>query len=395
MPTTTTAVHARTRIQSVDLLRGLVMIVMALDHVRDFFYLGACCGDPSNPATTTVALYLTRFVTHFCAPVFVLLAGTSAYLWGASRQRTRGQLSRFLATRGLWLIAIEITVVRFAILFNLDYTQQFLQVIWAIGWSMIALAALVFLPRGAIVTFAIVTIAGHNLLDGIGPTPFQSIVRGPGSLDAGDWLWSIVHVPNPPIIYPLVPWIGVMALGFALGPVIRRDEGSRRRALLTIGTAMAIAFIGIRALNGYGDPSPWSPQRSTVFTALSFLNTTKYPPSLSFLLMTLGPALVLLALVDRARGPVVRFVTTYGRVPFFYYVLHFYLIHALALAAAALTGFDIDRFRTFPFFFPPEYGFSLPVVYLIWIGVVLALYVPCRWFANVKARRTEAWLSYL
>jgi len=293
------------------------------------------------------------------------------------------------------LIAIEITVVRFAILFNLDYTQQFLQVIWAIGWSMIALAALVFLPRGAIVTFAIVTIAGHNLLDGIGPTPFQSIVRGPGSLDAGDWLWSIVHVPNPPIIYPLVPWIGVMALGFALGPVIRRDEGSRRRALLTIGTAMAIAFIGIRALNGYGDPSPWSPQRSTVFTALSFLNTTKYPPSLSFLLMTLGPALVLLALVDRARGPVVRFVTTYGRVPFFYYVLHFYLIHALALAAAALTGFDIDRFRTFPFFFPPEYGFSLPVVYLIWIGVVLALYVPCRWFANVKARRTEAWLSYL
>jgi uncharacterized membrane protein len=394
-PNMAVPVGARPRIGSVDLLRGLVMIVMALDHVRDFFHQGACCADPANPATTTVALFFTRWVTHFCAPVFVLLAGTGAYLYGSSRNRTRGQLARFLVSRGLWLIAMELTVVRFALLFNLDYTQLFLQVIWAIGWSMLVLAALVFLPMRAIVALAVVTIAGHNLLDGIGPAPYQSIIRGPAALDAGAWIWSILHVPNPPIIYPLVPWVGVMALGYALGAVFRKDAAARRRTLLTIGAGLTAGFVVVRAINGYGDPSPWSPQRSPLFTAFSFLNTTKYPPSLSFLLMTLGPSLVLLALVDRARAPVVQFLTTYGRVPFFYYVLHFYLIHALALVAAMLTGFDVAQFRVLPFLFPPTYGFSLSVVYLIWIAVVLALYVPCRWFASLKARRTDPWMSYL
>lgn len=383
----------RARIESVDLLRGIVMIVMALDHVRDFFYKGACCADPTNPATTTVALFFTRWVTHFCAPTFVLLAGTSAYLYGT--RRSRRELARFLATRGLWLIVIELTVVRFAILFNLDYTQQFLQVIWAIGWSMIVLAALVFLPMSVMAGLAIVMIGTHNLFDGLGPTPYQSIIRGAASMDAGDWIWSVLHVPNPPIIYPLVPWVGVMALGYALGPLLRLEGAQRRRALVGIGLALTAAFVVIRAINGYGDPSRWSPQPRAISTALSFLNTSKYPPSLLFLLMTLGPTIALLGLFDRARGPAARFITTYGRVPFFYYVLHFYVIHALALVAAALTGYDPDQFRTLPFLFPNTYGFSLGVVYLVWAAVVLALYLPCRWFAGLKARRTDAWLSYL
>jgi uncharacterized membrane protein len=384
----------RTRLDSLDLVRGLVMVIMALDHVRDFFHHDALLYDPTDLTRTTPLLFFTRWITHLCAPTFVFLAGLGAWLYG-SRGRSRGEVARFLLSRGVWLVVIELTLVRFALCFNFDYNFLFLQVIWAIGWSMVALAGLVFLPRWAVLAVGVVMIAGHNVLDGMGPAPFASVTPGTPPLSIGDWLWSVVHVPNPPVIYPLIPWIGVMAVGYGLGPVAQLEPVRRRRLFVQLGLALTAGFIVLRAVNRYGDPAPWSTQPSLVYTVLAFLNTSKYPPSLLYLLMTLGPALVLLGLFDRAPGPIARFFITFGRVPFFFYILHFYLIHLLALAAAALTGFDVRQFLTMPFLFPPEYGFSLGVAYLVWLGVVLALYWPCRWFAALKARRSEAWLSYL
>ncbi len=384
----------RSRLDSLDLVRGLVMVIMALDHVRDFFHHDALLYDPTDLARTTPVLFFTRWITHLCAPGFVFLAGMGAYLY-QSRGRTRGGVARFLVSRGLWLIVIEVTVVRFALFFNFDYNFLFLQVIWAIGWSMIVLAALIFLPPRAILAIGGMMIVGHNLLDGMGPAPYASITPNAPPMSTGDWIWSVLHVPNPPVLYPLIPWVGVMAVGYALGPMARRDPARRRRGFIQLGTALIVAFMVLRLVNSYGDPSPWSAQGAPAYTVLSFLNTSKYPPSLLYLLMTLGPALVLVGLFDRPLGPAARFLVTFGRVPFFFYILHFYLIHLLALAAAALMGFDVRRFLTMPFSFPLEYGFSLGVAYLVWIGVVLALYLPCRWFAAVKARRSDAWLSYL
>ena len=374
-------------------MRGLVMVIMALDHVRDFFHHDALIYDPTDLTQTTPAVFLTRWITHLCAPAFVFLAGMGAYLYG-TRGRSRTEVARFLVTRGLWLVVVELTLVRFALFFNFDYNFMFLQVIWAIGWSMVLLAGLIFLPQRVLLVLAVLVIAGHNLLDGIGPAPFSSFSDGAPPLTAGDWIWSVIHVPNPPIIYPLVPWFAVMALGYTLGPVARMEVATRRRIFLQLGLALSAAFIAFRALNGYGDPSRWSQQSSPVYTVFSFLNTTKYPPSALYLLMTLGPTLILVSLFDRTPGPVARFFITYGRVPFFFYILHFYVIHLLALAAGALSGFDVRQFFTIAFLFPREYGYSLGVAYLVWIGVVLALYLPCRWFAGVKARRSEAWLSY-
>ena len=385
---------ARRRLDSLDLVRGLVMVIMALDHVRDFFHHDALLYDPTDLGRTTPVLFFTRWITHLCAPAFVLLAGMGAYLYG-SRGRTRGEVARFLLTRGLWLVVVEVTLVRFALFFNFDYNFFFLQVIWVIGWSMVALAGLIFLPLRAIAGVGIAMIVGHNLLDGMGPAPFSSFAPGAKPLSAGDWLWSVVHVPNPPVIYPLIPWIGVMAVGYTLGAPARGDRARRRREFIRLGLALTAAFVALRAINGYGDPAPWTGQASPVYTLLSFLNTTKYPPSLLFLLMTLGPALVLLGLFDRTPGPIARFFITFGRVPFFFYILHFYLIHLLALVAAAWTGFDVRQFLVMPFSFPQEYGFSLGVAYMVWIGVVLVLYWPCRWFGELKARKTDAWLSYL
>jgi uncharacterized membrane protein len=384
----------RTRLDALDVVRGLVMVIMALDHARDYFHADALLYDPTDLTRTTPVLFLTRWITHLCAPAFVLLAGMGGYLYGA-RGRSRAEVSRFLLTRGLWLVVVELTLVRFALFFNLDYSMVFLQVIWAIGWSMVVLAGLVFVPPRLVLAFAVVMIAGHNLLDGLGPAPFSSIDKGPTSLSIGDWIWSVLHVANPPVIYPLIPWIGVMALGYALGPITRLEPLRRRGIFLRLGLGLTAGFIVLRAINGYGDPVPWETQRSPMYTVLSFLNTSKYPPSLLYLLMTLGPTFVLLSVLDRAPGPLARFFTVYGRVPFFYYILHFYLIHLLALAAAAMTGFHPRDFLTLALFFPKGYGFSLAVTYLVWLGVVLALYLPCRWFAEVKARRSEGWLSYL
>jgi uncharacterized membrane protein len=376
------AVVARPRLAAVDLLRGIVMVVMTLDHVRDFF--SSVRFEATDLDQTTAALFLTRWVTHFCAPTFVLLAGVSAFLAGKKRRST-AELSRFLVTRGLWLVVLELTVVRVGWFFDLDFTRFALQVIWAIGMSMVVLAALVFLPTAAVAVFGVGMIATHNLLDGVRPERFGDLA----------WLWYVLHVPHLPVIYPLIPWIGVMAAGYGLGALLSREVAERRRLLLLIGVGMTLAFVVLRAVNRYGDPSPWSTQASAGFTLLSFLNTTKYPPSLLFLLMTLGPAIAALPVLERRTGPVARFFLVFGRVPLFYYVLHLYLIHALAIAVAAMTNASAGALFTIFAAFPPEHGFGLPVVYLVWVVVVATLYAPSRWFAGVKARRRDVWLSYL
>jgi uncharacterized membrane protein len=408
-PLTSSIATARPRLDSIDFVRGLVMVIMALDHVRDFFNLDARFFDPTDLTRTTPALFFTRWITHFCAPTFVFLAGTGAYLW-AARGRTPRQLSGFLVSRGLWLIVVELTLVTVGWTFNFTWNFVGLQVIWVIGWSMIVLAALSRLPIRVIAAIGIIMIAGHNLLDGIHPQPLLggatagALPFGGGVLSgalspnatAWDWLWSFLHVFNPPVAYPLIPWAGVMAAGYAFGTLVQRPAQERQRLFVRIGLGLSAGFIALRWLNVYGDPAPWSVQPDAVYTLLSFLNTSKYPPSLLYLLMTLGPSIALLGLVDRASGPVVRFFVVYGRVPFLYYVVHLYLIHGLTLVAASLTGQALpSQLRVFFLFYPKTFGFSLGTVYLIWIGVVLALYPLCRWFAGLKARRKDAWLSYV
>jgi uncharacterized membrane protein len=388
----TIATSNRARLESIDVVRGVIMIIMAIDHTRDFF--GIPGQNPTNLATTTVALFLTRWITYFCAPVFFLLTGTGACL--AGRRRTPGQLSRFLITRGLWLIFLEIVVLRcFSYQFNVDYRMTMLIVIWALGWALITLAVLVHLPMYIVTAFGVVMIAGHNLLDSVNLT-------GP--------IWSILHQPgfvlNTPdhvvfVAYPLIPWIGVTALGYSLGQVYGWESSRRRSFLMRLGLGLIVAFLAIRGLNIYGDPSPWAPQKTAVFTVLSFLNTTKYPPSLLFLLMTLGPALIFLSLVDRGTPLVLRPALVIGKVPFFYYLLHFPLIHLLAVAVcyerygSAHWMFESPDLGNYPFTAPPGWGFSLGAVYLVWAIVVIAMYPLCRWFAALKQRRNDAWLSYL
>ncbi len=381
------------RIDSIDLLRGLAMVVMALDHVRDFFTNVRF--DPLDLSQTTLYLFLTRWITHHCAPVFVFLAGTGAFLY-LSRGRSRGELAKFLMSRGLWLVFLELTVVRFAWLFNLDYSFAFVQVIWVIGWSMVALSGLIYLPRTGLALVSIGMIALHNLTDAIDPGIFGPLA----------WLWKILHVQGVImwgegntffVIYPLIPWIGVMGAGYLFGSIVVQEEGVRRRKMYTVGFILIAGFIFLRALNIYGDPSLWSVQGPPAKTFMSFLNTEKYPPSLLYLMMTLGPAIAILPFLERWEGKLANFVVVFGRVPLFYYVLHLFLIHFLALIAARHT---MGSFRflisNIPFeAFPPSYGFSLGIVYAIWIAVILLLYLPCKWFAQVKRKSNNPFLSYL
>jgi uncharacterized membrane protein len=381
------------RLESVDRLRGLVMVLMALDHCRGFFSNPMV--NPTDLDQTSVPLFLTRWISHLCAPTFILLAGTGAYL-SARRGMSKPALAWFLLTRGLWIVFLELTLVKFFWSFGLDVHNYNAGVLWAIGWSMVVLAGLVFLPTWMVTAFGLVMIAGHNLLD-----PVQPADLGPLSN-----LWEILHrkeMGRPPLVlfggaihfgtqYPLIPWVGVMAAGYGLGALLLRPAGQRRRWLLGLGAAACLGFVLLRAVNVYGDPDPWSPQRDKWFTALSFLNCHKYPPSLLYLLMTLGPALLLLVWFERAPHLPGRPLLIFGRVPMFFYLLHLPLVHALAIGAAlarygpALLAADRP---------PPDYGYSLPVIYAIWLGVVAVLYPACRWFAGVKQRHRTAWLSYL
>ena len=381
---------SRERLDQLDALRGAVIVVMALDHVRE--HLSAAHFDPTDLARTTPALFFTRWVTHFCAPTFAFLAGTAAFLW--ARGRSRRELARFLVTRGLWLVVLELTVVRFAWCFNLAYTREvLLGVLWAIGAGLVALAALVPLPRWAIATFALAVIAGHNLLDPIRPEDFGGY--GPLAWGVSGWLFILLHVQVPPVIYPLVPWIAVVPAGYVFAPLLLRPPAERRRLLLALGSTLTAAFVVLRLANGYGDPRPWVAGPTPIVTAMSFLDTTKYPPSLLYLLMTLGPAIAVLPLLERLHGWAAHVLVTFGRVPLFFYVVHLYVIHVLVVAVAAAGGWDPRAFLTVWVFFPPDFGFGLGVVYAAWIGVVAALYPTCRWFAGVKARRREWWMSYL
>jgi uncharacterized membrane protein len=386
----------RVRIESVDLVRGLIMILMALDHVRDFF--GALGADPTNLATTTPGLFLTRWITHICAPVFFLLAGTGA--WFSGQRRGRGALTRFLLTRGLWLIVLELTVMRFLLQFNVDYKVTIITVLWALGWSMIVLAGLSYLPTWLIAVIGSVMIAGHNLLDGIQASslgalaPLWSVLHGPGFLINNEHHVVLVS-------YALIPWVGVTALGYVLGQLYQWDAERRRKWLLGLGLGLTAGFVLLRFINVYGDPVPWSAQKSPALTVLSFINANKYPPSLLFLLMTLGPALLLLRAFDGGMPRWIRPALVYGKVPLFYFIVHFLLIHLLAVAAAWIRFGDVSGlFQSpgldrFPFTAPAGWPASLPAIYLIWAGVVIALYPLCRWYAGVKVRRTEWWVSYL
>ena len=387
----------RSRIESVDVLRGAIMILMALDHTRDYF--GVAGVNPTDPATTTVALFFTRWITHFCAPVFFLLTGTGAFL--ALRRRSIPELSRFLLTRGLWLLFVEIVLLRcLGWQFNVDYRVTMLTVLWALGWAMIVLAALVHLSPRVVAALGAVMIVTHNLLDHVQASSFGSLAP----------LWSMLHAPGVVYsdgrhlvfaAYALIPWIGVTAVGYGLGQIYRWDAERRRTALLRLGTALTVAFVMLRAVNLYGDPLPWSSQRAPLFTILSFLNTNKYPPSLLYLLMTLGPALLVLRAVDGGVPRLLRPALVIGKVPMFYYVLHVPLIHIIAVIACLVRYgdshwmFESPTIGQFPITQPPGWPVPLPVVYLIWAGVVVTLYPLCRWFAGVKARRTDWWLSYL
>jgi uncharacterized membrane protein len=384
--------EARSRVDSVDLVRGVIMILMALDHTRDFF--GIPGQNPTDIATTTAPLFFTRWITHFCAPVFFLLAGTGAYL--SLRRKTKKELSRFLATRGLWLIFLEVVLVRcLAYQFNFDYRITLLLVLWALGWCMIALALLLHLPTWLVTALGLFMIAGHNLLDGVrSANPVWSILHGPG---------FVLNTPGHVVfaIYPLIPWVGVMAAGYGLGQVYSWDAERRRAFLMRLGLGLTAAFVVIRWINRYGDPSPWSAQSTPLHTMLSFLNTTKYPPSLLFLLMTLGPAMLFLRAVDGGVPALMRPALVFGKVPLFYYVLHFPLIHLLAVMTclvrygSAHWMFESPDLGNYPFTPPPGWGYSMPVVYLIWAFVIIAMYPLCRWYAALKQRRSSGWLSYL
>ena len=373
------------------------MIIMALDHVRMYFGYGTWYSEPTNLASTTPLLFFTRWITHFCAPVFVFLTGTSAYLYGSNKTRT-SQVAWYLFTRGLWLVFAELTIINFAWTFDITFSFRILQIIWAIGISLIILSVLVFLPVKIVFVIGAIIVFGHNLLD-----PIR--LSGTSTFDI---IWYVLHQPNTlflgnslvSLVYPILPWFGLMALGYGFGKFYTREYSAmnRRVWLLGIGLGAVMLFLALRGFDLYGEPRPWSTQNSSIFTILSFLNTTKYPPSLHFLLMTMGPALIFLSLSEGIRHRITTPIVVFGKVPFFFYIIHLYLIHGLAtlvlsssdwseyiLSAERLTSGALSNF-----------GFGLGVVYLVWVVVILLLYPLCRWYQKYKESHPEQWwLRYL
>jgi uncharacterized membrane protein len=376
------------------------MIIMALDHVRDYIGYGSWFSDPTNLETTTPLLFFTRWITHFCAPVFVFLAGTSAFLYGA-RQRSTKEVSWFLFTRGIWLIFVELIIVNFAWTFDITLSIHMLQVIWAIGMSMVLLAGIIFLPRPVILFIGIVLVAGHNLFDSI-------ILDG---TSVGALLWYALHQSKIVIFdsnssinfaYPLIPWIGLMTLGYVFGTLYHQefDAGKRKKWLLWMGIAAVLSFVILRTFNIYGEPSHWSTQKSGILTILSFLNTTKYPPSLLFLLMTIGPAFFFLYTMENVRNKITGAVIIFGRVPFFFYVIHIYLAHLFGILGLIYAGRNWSDYIMTGEFFGNEtlsnFGYNLYVVYLIWILVIIIMFPLCKWYNTYKTNnRNKWWLSYL
>lgn len=385
------------RIGSIDLLRGIVMVIMALDHVRDYFHADNFLYSPTDLTKTSGVLFFTRWITHFCAPVFVFLAGTSVYLM--SRKKSKKEVSVFLLKRGVWLIFLDLVILTFGWTFDITFQTLILNVIWMFGMSMIVLAALIHLPLKTVLWASLIMVCGHNLLDGF------TVEGNPEAFG-----WAVLHeqdffsLGNRQILvaYPLIPWIAVMALGYCLGSLYTPgyDPVQRKKILVLAGSLAILLFIVLRVTNIYGDSSHWSQQDSALFSFLSFLNTTKYPPSLLYLTMTLGPALLFLAFTERVQNKISKILSVYGRVPLFYYVVHIYLIHVLAMLAASLVpGYNWrDLTGEMPWFAEKlkGFGFSLGVVYLVWITVVAALYPLCRRYDVYKQQHKEKkWLSYL
>ena len=385
------------RITSIDIVRGLVMVVMAIDHVR--VYSGQPAGGP------TAGIFFTRWVTHFVAPGFVFLAGTGAFLHGA-KLGDRGTLARFLASRGIWLVLLELTVLRFAWTFNFDYAHYSLAgVIWMLGWCMVLMAGIVWLPMWVIATCGVLTIFAHPVLYAV-----LGAVHAPegGVLDA---LFQVLYLNGgfsvgangPPlmVLFVIVPWIGVMAAGYAFGPVMRWPAERRRAFCLRLGAGATLLFVALRLIDGYGDPRHWHDMVSKGWPGLlAFLNTSKYPASPDFLLMTLGPIVALIPLVEGAQGPLAAALETFGRVPLFYYLLHIPLIHLAAVAVSlvrtgAVSPWLFANHPLMPGPAPAGYPWSLPLLYLVWVIVIVILYFPCRWYAGLKAAKQSVWLSYL
>ncbi|BAZ10865.1 hypothetical protein NIES4071_26890 [Calothrix sp. NIES-4071] len=382
------------RIISLDMLRGLVMVLMVLDHARTF--LSGARFRPTDLTQTTIPLFLTRWVTHLCASSFIFLAGAAAYLYFVRRQQSKQQLSRYLIIRGLILVFLELTLVRFAWLFDPTYTVSAAGVLWAIGWSMVILAAIIYLPMRVIAYSGILLIVGHNLFDNLHVEQFGNF----------GWLWAVVHEPKVLTIfankkffvsYPLIPWIGVMAIGYVFGSVFTLEKAVRHKLLRGLGLFLIFAFLLLRAVNIYGDPEPWSVQANLGYTILSFINCTKYPPSLLFLLMTLGSAILLLDLFDNHRFRVLKPLILFGRVPLFFYVIHLWLIRCTAVLLA-LPKYGFKSFFL-PFIvssqMPADYGYDLPIIYSIWIITVILLYPMCNWLADYKKKHTYWWLNYI
>ncbi|MGZ8553761.1 MAG: DUF1624 domain-containing protein [Chitinophagaceae bacterium] len=390
------------RIESIDILRGIAMVIMALDHVRDYFHLTGFTDDPLNLATTTPFLYFTRWITHLCAPIFVFLSGTSIYL--QSLRKTKKELSAFLIKRGLWLIFAEFIIIAFAWTFNPFYNFIPLQVIWAIGISMVILGFAIRLPYHFILVMGLVIVFGHNLLD---------IPEAAPGFKAGFW-WDLLHhghfaaYPYMPghfavIVYPFVPWLGVMMLGYCTGiffsPQFSAEQ--RRKIIFRLGIALILFFVIVRFINIYGDPVAWTVQKNGLFTFLSFMKVNKYPPSLLYLCITIGPALVLLSFMEKFKNGFTNIMVVFGRTAFFYYIIHIYLIHLLATIVFFAKGHSIqdalNSMQNLPFMFLiPGEGYNLPVVYGIWAFVIILLYPICKWYDKYKTRHKEKWwLSYL
>ena len=378
------------RVASIDLVRGAIMVLMALDHVRDF--VTELRFPPENLAQGSAALFATRWFTHFCAPGFFLLAGVGIGL-ALNRRRSPAEMTKYLLVRGIWLLVLELIITPVGWRFGFNLFPAFALVLWALGWSMILMAALVHLPRAVVATIAVLLIAGHNLFDGVQPAAFGSL----------GWVWNVLHVPGFVIpgkllvAYPLIPWVAVMALGYTLARCYEWSADRRRGLFISIGLIAIGLFIALRFSNGYGNPDPWTPQRSAALTVASFLNVRKYPPSLDFVLMTLGPILVALALTEGARGRFARWLSVYGRVPLFFYVTHIFAAHLAGVLLALIQGGRLMRIPviTDPASLPDWFGVGLPGVYLAWAMVVVALYFPCRAVARLKDRRRAWWLQYL
>jgi len=387
------------RIQSIDILRGIVMIIMPLDHTRDFFHFPAAFTDPLDPATTSLPIYLTRWITHFCAPTFVLLSGLSA--WLSSRNKTAGEAGAFLIKRGLWLMVVEIVIVSLGITFNPFYNFIILQVIWAIGTSMVILGLLRRLPYKVLLIIGLVLFFGHDIIWYIHPPEGHF----------ANQLWKFFLTANFNVVqlspthfagdfYAILPWTGVMIMGYCMGPLFDKTYPAekRKRQLLIAGFSLTVLFFALRWINQYGDPAPWKHWGTGLQTFFSFFQVSKYPPSLMYLGATLGISLMALSLLESAKGKWTQVVSVYGRVPFFYYILHFYLLHTLLVIVFFATGHTTAEIasKNVPFFFqPPGFGYGLVVVYIIWIAVIAVLYLPCKWFNKYKMEHRQWWLSYI